>query len=132
MKGALTRFRKRQACKSYANSMAVYEATLQKLVEVNGEGKSYRQDNDSLNFKVREGEVVAIRCVDNDFYYFTAYIKRNQLTGNLEKYFSEFPVMGTTPDGMREVPAEMFLKQYREMNNGNFRAFPFAQGEPMP
>tara|TARA_B100002019_G_C20811767_1_gene376263 strand:+ start:134 stop:529 length:396 start_codon:yes stop_codon:yes gene_type:complete len=130
MKGALTRFRKRQACKSYANSMAVYEATLQKLVEVNGDGKSYRQDNDSLNFKVREGEVVAIRCVDNDFYYVTGYIKRNQLTGNLEKFLSN-PVMGTTPDGMREVPAEMFLKQFREMNNGNFRAFPFAQGEPM-
>jgi len=131
MKGALNRLKKRQVTKSYFDSMSLYQATLGKLVENAGDGNSYRQSDEQLNFRVREGEVVAIRCIDNDFYYVTAYFRRNQLTANLEKFISN-PVMGTTPDGLREIPAEIFLKQFREMNNGNFRAFPFAQGEPMP
>ena len=130
MKGALNRLKKRQVTKSYFDSMSLYQATLGKLVENAGDGNSYRQSDEQLNFRVREGEVVAIRCIDNDFYYVTAYFRRNQLTANLEKFISN-PVMGTTPDGLREIPAEIFLKQFREMNNGNFRAFPFAKGEPM-
>ena len=85
----------RQTSKSYTDAMTLYESILDKLVEVNGDGKSYRQGED-LQSKVREGEVVAIRCPDNDFYYRTSFLRRNQLTGKLEKHISN-QILGQTP-----------------------------------
>ena len=103
----LSRLKKRQLTKSYFDSMSLYEETLGRLVEVNGDGNSYRQGDEQLNFRIREGEVVAIRCPDNTHFYRTCYLKRNPLSGNLQKFVSN-PVMGMTPDGMREMERRLF------------------------
>ena len=110
--------------------MSIYLGVLQTLTEASGDGKSYRQGEEQLSSWVKEGEVVAVRCPDNDYFYRTCYLKRNPFSGQLQKHVSN-PVMGSTPDGMREVSAELFLKQFREMSNGSLKAFPFATGEPM-
>jgi len=70
--------------------------------------------------------VVVVRALDDDRYYRTVMIKANPYTSGFQTMISN-PVMGETPDGMREVSQEQVFKQMCEMNGNtqNLNAFPF-------
>ena len=72
-----------------------------------------------LNIRIRPNEVVVVRALDDDRYYRTVFIKPNPYTSGFQTMISN-PVMGETPDGMREVSQNQVFKQMREMN-GNPR-----------
>ena len=83
----------------------------------------------NLNIRIKPNEVVVVRALDDDRYYRTVFIKPNPYTSGFQTMISN-PVMGETPDGMREVSQEQVFKQMREMNAGlvlsnNLNAFPF-------
>ena len=125
MKGALNRFRQRQARQS-CEKTSLYDNNLQKLVDATGDSKSYKQGEQKLNTRIKPNEVVVVRALDDDRYYRTVMIKANPYTTGFQTMISN-PVMGETPDGMREVSQEQVFKQMREMNGNtqNLNAFPF-------
>ena len=80
----------------------------------------------NLNIRIKPGEVVAVRALDDDRYYRTVLIKANPYTRGFQTMISN-PVMGEIPDGMREVSQNQVFKQMREMNGNShhLNAFPF-------
>ena len=95
--------------------MKHYQQTLQRLVEVPGDGKSYRDDTRPLNIRLKPNEVYAVRALDNPDYYRTIMIKSNQLNGVFQTLISN-PVYGSIPPQMQQVSQEQVFKQMREMN----------------
>ena len=95
--------------------MKSYQKTLQRLVEVSGDGKSYRDDPRPLNIRLKQNEVYAVRALDNPDYYRTIMIKSNQMSGGFLTLISN-PVYGSVPPQMQVVPQEQVFKQMREMN----------------
>ena len=84
----------------------------------------------NLNIRIKPGEVVAVRALDDPNYFRTVFIKPNPYTSGFQVIISEPPVYGEIPDGMREVSQVQVYKQMREMNAGlvmtnNLNAFPF-------
>ena len=126
MKGALERYKQRWGNKSYSVAMNLYENQLNQLVGAAGDGKSYKQNNEKLMRRISPNEVVAVRALDDNRYYRTVLIKANPFTSGFQTLVSN-PVMGETPDGIREVSQEQVFKQMREMNSNtqNLNAFPF-------
>ena len=105
-----------------------YQNILQRLVEVSGDGKSYRDDRRPLNIRLKQNEVYAVRALDNPDYYRTIMIKSNQLNGGFQTLISN-PVYGSIPPQMQVVSQEQVFKQMREMNaqmvtSKNLDAFP--------
>ena len=96
-------------------SMTHYTRTLQRLVEVSGDGKSYRDDTRPLNIRLKPNDVYAVRALDNPDYYRTIMIKKNQLNGGFQILISN-PVYGSIPPQMQVVSQEQVFKQMREMN----------------
>ena len=76
--------------------MTHYTRTLQRLVEVSGDGKSYRDDKRPLNIRLKPIDVYAVRALDNPDYYRTIMIKKNQLNGGFQTLISN-PVYGSIP-----------------------------------
>ena len=109
------------------SQMAHYKATLRKLTEVSGDGLTRRQDSRKLNRTIRIGEVVAIRCPDNEDYYRTILIKENPFSKGHQALISN-AVYGNTPFGMEEVAQEQVFRRIRELNatttSTDLRAFP--------
>jgi hypothetical protein len=97
------------------SQMAHYKATLRKLTEVSGDGLTRRQDTRKLNRTIRVGEVVAVRCPDNENYYRTLLIKENPFSKGHQALISN-AVYGGTPFGMEEVAQEQVFKRIRELN----------------
>ena len=111
--------------------MAHYKATLRKLTEVRGDGLARLQDSGERNRTIRIGEVVAIRCPDNEDYYRTILIKKNNLSSGHQALISN-AVYGNTPFGMEEVAQEQVFKRIRELNatttSTALDAFPYGTG----
>ena len=111
------------------NSMDQYLRTLDFVSQSSG-SKSIRQDNRPLNVRLRVGETYAIRATDDPDYYFTVTIHPNPFAGGYRKVISQFPVYGDPPPGIQEVPQELVLKQFRELNaigdSSTFKAFPYS------
>ena len=110
--------------------MTFYQQVLQKVVDASGDGKSYRDDTRALTSRLKVGEVYAVRTIDDDRYYKTVMLKKNDLTGKFQVFISN-PVYGDTPPQMDEVTQEVVFKQMREMNAGmvadaELKAFPFT------
>ena len=111
------------------HQMAHYKATLRKLTEASGDGLTRRQDNRQLNRTIRVGEVVAVRCPDNENYYRTVLIKENPFSKGHQALISN-AVYGGTPFGMEEVAQEQVFKRIRELNasttSTDLEAFPHS------
>lgn len=95
--------------------MKHYQKTLQRMVEVSGDGKSYRDDPRPLNVRLKQNEVYAVRALDNPDYYRTIMIKSNQMSGGFLTLISN-PFYGSVPPQMQVVPQEQVFKQMREIN----------------
>lgn len=80
----------------------------------------------NLNIRIKPGEVVAVRALDDDRYYRTVFNKANPYTRGFQTMISN-PVMGETPVGMREVSQNQVFRQMREMNGNthHLNAFPY-------
>ena len=129
MRGNHKRFMERQMQTSYNRSMSAYVQILEQLVQVSGNGTSYRTGSSPLNIRLKPNEVYAVRCSDDDRYFKTVMIKRNDLSGKFQTFISNV-VAGDPPPGMTEVSQEVVFKQMREMNAGmvvgsDLQAFPF-------
>jgi hypothetical protein len=114
--------------------MAHYKAILHKLTEVSGDGKNYRQDNRKLNKTINVGTVVAVKCPDNDRYYRTILIKKNQFSSGHQALISN-AVYGEIPYGIDEVSQEQVFKRIRELDASTttqLNAFPHTgMSEPV-
>jgi len=105
--------------------MGFYEQILQQVVDATGDGKSYRDDPTPLTARLKPNEVYAVRCNDNNDYWKSVMLKRNELSGKFQIFISN-PVYGDPPPGMEEVSSE----QMRDMNAGlvvdtDLQAFPY-------
>jgi len=109
------------------HQMAHYKATLRKLTEASGDGLTRRQDNRQLNKIIRVGDVVAVRCPDNEKYYRSVLIKELPHASGHQALISN-AVYGNTPYGMEEVAQEQVFKRIRELNasttSTDLEAFP--------
>jgi hypothetical protein len=129
MKGQYKRFMQRQTTKAFTDSMSSYVQILEQLTDASGDGRSYRDDPRPLNIRLKPNEVYAVRCSDDDRYFKTVMIKRNDLTGKFQTFISNV-VPGDPPPDMPEISSEQVFKQMREMNAGmvvgqDLEAFPF-------
>ena len=52
---------------------------LKKLVDAGGGGQQFRQDQRKLQRTIRENQVYAVLCPDNENYYRTIFLKRTLL-----------------------------------------------------
>ena len=108
--------------------MKHYKAILQKLVEVNGDGLSYGENKQNLIKNIKVGEVVAVRCPDNNRYYRTILIKKLPHTSGHQALISN-AVYGDIPYGMSEVKQEHVFRRIRELNastTNTLDAFPHS------
>lgn len=116
------------------HQMERYQAVLQKLSEVSGDGLTYRQDTRTLNKTIRVGDVVAVRCPDNNWYYRTILIKKTPF-GNGHTALISNAVFGEIPFGIDEVSQEQVFKRIRELNastTSSLKAFPHNTTKPLP
>ena len=134
MKGTYNRFKQRQQRREQTvlcNEMATYAEVLKQLTDVAGDGKSFRQDNQPLQRRIRPNEVVAVICDDNQDYFRTIRLQKNELTGGFTPQVS-LPIYGSVPPSMEVVSQEQAHKQLRELNGygslSSLNAFPFFNG----
>lgn len=129
MKPSLKKLEEQYGQTHISPAMQSYQNTLQKLVNVTGDGKSYRDDQRPLNVRMRIGEVYAVRATDDSRYFFTITIQPNPYSGGFRKIISQQPVYGDPPPGMQTISQEQVFKQFRELNGDgastNFSAFPY-------
>lgn len=129
MRGAYKRFQQRQAIRCYHRSMSLYEQTLKTLVDATGDGRSHRQGEVELVFRLNLNQVYSVRCPDRNEYYRTVMIKSNPLSGGFQTLISN-PVYGLTPPGIQEVSQIQLFKQIRDMNStltiSDFKSFPYT------
>ena len=129
MKPSLKRLQEQYGFKRTSPAMACYEQVLKQVVDANGDGKSYRDDPRPLTARLNPNEVYAVRCNDNNDYWKSVMLKRNELSGKFQIFISN-PVYGDPSPGMEEVSSEQMFKQMRDMNAGlvvdaDLQAFPY-------
>ena len=109
------------------SGMAHNQNVLRWLSDVNGDGKSYRQDSRDLDFKLREGDIYAFYTPDNDRYYRTVFLKKIGVDQVLKPVISEFPTYGVIPAHIQEIRPEQIYQYMRIHNMANMNtinAFP--------
>ena len=123
MKGDYQRWKQRQQkrTRQHSSAMDVYENTLAKVVAASGDGHSYRQSNEQLDFKLRENEVYAFYCIDDKNYYKTLMLKKMAINDTLKPLIGN-PVYGVVPDGIQVIEPEQV---YQHIQQHNVRAFPY-------
>ena len=136
MKRSWKQLQERYGSRHVHPSMLVYEQTLRNLVDATGDGKSYRDDPRPLTTRLQANEVYGVKCPDNDHYFRSVMLKRNDLSGKFQVFISN-PVAGDIPPGMPEASQEQVFKQIRQMNAGlvmdaELKAFPFNTNQPLP
>tara|TARA_S200002703_G_C3802158_1_gene247994 strand:+ start:6223 stop:6657 length:435 start_codon:yes stop_codon:yes gene_type:complete len=119
--GMVERMKKRKTNQSYSQSMDIYEQTLNQLVQSDSRSKRTNELDDK-DFRLKVGDVVGVRCPDDDRYYVTAFIKLNPSTQQLQSLLSN-PVFGNIPPGIREVSPHQLYRQMRLPNTQGFNAF---------
>ena len=129
MKGAHSRFLQRQGLNGYRKTLSIYEQVLDQVVTASGDGKRYRQpsENEVLQRIIKENEVYAFKCPDDDRYYRTIMVKRNFVSQQLQPMIST-PVYGEIPDAIPEVDVQQVYKFMRLQNMTHLNAFPYRPG----
>ena len=106
-------------------NMMLYKNTLEKLTNNASGSKSERQDRRELNIKMKPNEIYAVLCSDNENYYRTVSIRKNDFTNGYSLNTSN-PVYGIVPDGIQIVSQHAVFKQMRDMDGfRSLEAFPF-------
>ena len=136
MKPSLKRLQEQYGQRRISTAVATYEQTLINLVDATGDGNSYRDDSRPLTTRLKANEVYGVKCPDNDHYFRSVMLKRNDLSGKFQVFISN-PVAGDIPPGMPEASQEQVFKQIRQMNAGlvvdaELKAFPFNTNQPLP
>ena len=75
MKSSLRQLQEKYGQRHMDPTVSFYAQTLQNLVEVSGDGKSYRDDPRPLTTRLRANEVYAVKCEDDDRYWKSIFIK---------------------------------------------------------
>lgn len=119
--GQLNRLRKRMGAKSYKTTMDIYEEVMDKLVQSDGRIKSFN-DLAGNDFRLKVGDVVAVKSPDDERYYVTVFVKLNPLTQRL-RYITSDAVYGVIPDGIREITPQHLQRQMNLPNTQSFNAF---------
>jgi len=119
--GQLNRLRKRMGTKSYKTTMDIYEEVMDKLVQSDGRIKSFN-DLSGNDFRLKVGDVVAVKSPDDERYYVTVFVKLNPLTQKL-RYITSDAVYGVIPDGIREITPQQLQRQMNLPNTQSFNAF---------
>ena len=119
--GQLNRLRKRMGTKSYKTTMDIYEEVMDKLVQSDGRIKSFN-DLSGNDFRLKVGDVVAVKSPDDERYYVTVFVKLNPLTQRL-RYITSDAVYGVIPDGIREITPQQLQRQMNLPNTQSFNAF---------
>jgi len=119
--GQLNRLRKRMGTKSYKTTMDIYEEVMDKLVQSDGRIKSFN-DLAGNDFRLKVGDVVAVKSPDDERYYVTVFVKLNPLTQRL-RYITSDAVYGVIPDGIREITPQQLQRQMNLPNTQSFNAF---------
>jgi len=119
--GQLNRLRKRMGTKSYKTTMDIYEEVMDKLVQSDGRIKSFN-DLAGNDFRLKVGDVVAVKSPDDERYYVTVFVKLNPLTQKL-RYITSDAVYGVIPDGIREITPQQLQRQMNLPNTQSFNAF---------
>ena len=100
-----------------------YKEMLQKLMPA--PYKVNREQPEQLNIKLKPNQIYAVICNDNENYYRTISIRRNDFTNGYSLSKSD-PVYGVVPDGMPIVSQHAVFKQMRDMDAfQSLEAFPF-------
>ena len=128
MKESLRQLQEKYGQPRSSPEVAVYAQTLQNLVEVSGDGKSYRDDPRPLAIRLKANEVYAVRCQDDDRYWKSVMLKKNDLSGKFQVFISN-AIYGDPGPGIQEISQEQVFKQMRQMNAGmvtgtDLKAFP--------
>ena len=111
-------------------TMQLYQQALKKLVDASGGGQQFRQDQRKLQRTIRENQVYAVLCPDNEYYYRTIFLKKN-FVGNLVPAISN-AIYGVVPDGIDVVAPEAVTKYLRQNNLTNFNAGVFSNASVPP
>ena len=119
--GQLNRLRKRMGTKSYKTTMDIYEEVMDKLVQSDGRIKSFN-DLAGNDFRLKVGDVVAVKSPDDERYYVTVFVKLNPLTQKL-RYITSDAVYGVIPNGIREITPQQLQRQMNLPNTQSFNAF---------
>ena len=119
--GQLNRLRKRMGTKSYKTTMDIYEEVMDKLVQSDGRIKSFN-DLSGNDFRLKVGDVVAVKSPDDERYYVTVFVKLNPLTQKL-RYITSDAVYGVIPNGIREITPQQLQRQMNLPNTQSFNAF---------
>ena len=86
------------------------------------------EDKGPLAATVKVGTVYAVRCRDNEDWYRTVLIRKNDYSNSYQALITN-AVYGTTPFGMEEVSQENVFKKVRELSASTVGtstdAFPF-------
>ena len=86
-------------------TMQLYQQYLKKLVDAGGGSQQFRQDQRKLQRTIRENQVYAVLCPDNEYYYRTIFLKKN-FVGNLVPAISnaimEWCLMGLMSSHQRQ------------------------------
>ena len=125
IQGLAARARQRyekQHLKEQQSGVTAYQQQLKQLVNASGDGKSHRQGSQKLDFKLREGEVYAFYCPDNQRYYRTVYLKRLGIDQVLKPMISN-PVYGDIPETIPEINPEQIYQNLRMHNMTSLNAF---------
>ena len=102
--------------------MERYKAMLQKLMPT-----PYKVETEQprLNIKMKPNEIYAVICSDNENYYITVSIRKNDFT-NGYSLSKSMPIYGVVPDGIPIVSQHAVFKQMRDMDAfQSLEAFPF-------
>ena len=77
--------------------------------------RQQQMQNDASKNHSLIGKEFYVRCPDNSKYFRTVYIKRNPITGLINRMMSN-PVYGEPPDGIPEMSPKL-LTQLSSMSN---------------
>ena len=119
-----------------ANQMDQYLKTLDFVSQVSSPSSKFISDlpeiksgrKGALAPTVRVGTVYSVRCRDNEDWYRTVLIRKNEYSNSYQALITN-AVYGTPPFGMEEVSQESVFKRIRELNAStvgtSLDAFPF-------
>jgi len=124
MKGLHSRYLQRQCRRNYQQSMEHYTRILKYVVEQSGDGRTYRQGEEQLDFKLRTGVVYGFYCPDNEKYYRTLMVQNNMLTNQTQTHLSN-PSYGVIPEGIPQITHQQALRELKPKNLQGLNAFSY-------
>ncbi len=108
------------------SGMQYNQDVLRWVSNVNGDGKSYRQDSRPMERQLKENEVYGFYTPDSDQFYRTVMLKKIGIDGVLKPLISN-PVYGDIPDGIPRINPEQvyqYMRMHNMRNMNGINAFP--------